>query len=94
MTMSPEGGSSRSTHCPRLGFHGLWPVTDSTVDESSIASVTNPGLACPPQGHIACLGKFEDALEGRAPPDTQATARKGHQRAAARVLPQPFPGAS
>jgi hypothetical protein len=40
-------------------FHELWPVTDSAVDQSSLESVTDPGPACPPHGHIACLGKFE-----------------------------------
>jgi hypothetical protein len=47
----------------------LRQVTDSAVDEPSLASVTDPGPACPPHGHIACLGKFEEALEGRGPAD-------------------------
>src|SRR3984893_16438266 len=50
-------------------LHGLWPVTDSAVYEPGLASVTDPGPACPPHGHIACLDKFEEALEGRGPAD-------------------------
>jgi hypothetical protein len=50
-------------------FYGLWPVADSAVDEPGLASVADPGPACPPHGHIACLGKFEEALEGRGPAD-------------------------
>jgi hypothetical protein len=50
-------------------LHGLWPVTDSAVDEPGLASVTDPGPACPPHGHIARLSKFEEALEGRSPAD-------------------------
>src|ERR1700730_10768482 len=50
-------------------LHGLWPVADSAVDEPGLASVADPGPACPPHGHIACLGKFEEALEGRGPAD-------------------------
>jgi hypothetical protein len=50
-------------------LHGLWPVTDSAIDEPGLASVADPGPAYPPHGHIACLGKFEEALEGRSPTD-------------------------
>jgi hypothetical protein len=50
-------------------LHGLWPVTDRAADEAGLASVADPGSACPPHGHIACLGKFEEALEGRGPAD-------------------------
>ena len=45
------------------------PVDDGAEDEPSLASVTDPGPACPPHGHIACLSKFEEALEGRGPAD-------------------------
>ena len=50
-------------------LHGLWLVADRADDESSLASVADPGPACPPHGHIACLSKFEEALEGRGPAD-------------------------
>ena len=50
-------------------LHRIWPVTDSAVDEPGLAGVADPGPACPPHGHIACLGKFEEALEGRGPAD-------------------------
>src|SRR5271166_2270507 len=48
-------------------LHGLWLVADRAADEPGLASVADPGPACPPHGHIARLGKFEEALEGRGP---------------------------
>jgi hypothetical protein len=45
------------------------PVAHRADDEPGLASVADPGPACPPHGHIACLGKFEEALEGRGPAD-------------------------
>jgi hypothetical protein len=67
VALSPEAADQRIA----LGwrFHRFGPVPDSAVDESSLASVTNPGPACPPHRHIARLGKFEEALEGRRPAD-------------------------
>jgi hypothetical protein len=45
------------------------PVDDGAGNQPRLASVADPGPACPPHGHIACLGKFEEALEGRGPAD-------------------------
>ena len=50
-------------------LHGVWQITDSADDEPGLASVADPGPACPPHGHIARLSKFEDALERRGPAD-------------------------
>ena len=50
-------------------LHGLWPVADCADCEPGLASVADPGPACPPHGYIACLGEFEEALEGRGPAD-------------------------
>src|SRR5256885_9423359 len=59
------------------------PVDDGAEDEPSLASAADPGPACPPDGHIARLGKVEEALEGRSPADVQAAPREGHQWAPA-----------
>jgi len=49
-------------------LHGLWLVADR-ADEPGLASVADPGPACPPHGYIACLSKLEEAQEGWDPAD-------------------------
>jgi hypothetical protein len=45
-------------------LHGLWLVSDRADDEPVSQVWQTP---VPPHGHIACLSKFEEALEGRGP---------------------------
>ena len=51
-------------------------IANDTGDECSLAVVADPGTARPSHGHIARLGKFEEALEPRAPADAEVTSRE------------------
>src|SRR5580692_10890242 len=59
------------------------PIANGADDEGGLAVVADPGAARPSHGHIARLGKFEEALERRAPANTESAAREGDERTCA-----------
>src|SRR5262245_59760158 len=80
----PRSGASDQHVADGGVVEWLGPIADGTGNQPGFTGMADSCPARPPHRHVACLGKLEQALEGRIPTNDESAARERYTRADAR----------